>query len=344
LAKVQQISTAQAVADLIPPETLFGVTDELKRIRRTVDRVLSVRVPILIRGESGTGKEVLANYIHAHGSWNQMPLVKVSCAAIPGTLLESELFGFEKGSFTGAMSNRPGKFELADGGTMLLDEIADIDAGLQAKLLQVLQDGRFSRIGDLEERSANVRIICITNRDIEAEIEKEAFREDLFYRINVVNLQMPALRHRLEDLPLLADYFLKLYGERFARKVSPLSSTVMERFRNHTWPGNIRELENYVKRYVILDSAETILAELEERSRGPVAGGFQLPPVNDFSLKKFSKMASQQAEHYLILEALKNTRWNRKRAAELLGISYRALLYKIKENGLPQKKRANPVS
>ena len=226
---------------------------------------------------------------------------------------------------------------------MLLDEIADIDASLQAKLLQVLQDGCFSRIGDLEERRANVRIICITNREIEAEIEKETFRADLFYRINVVNLHMPALRHRLEDLPMLTDYFLKLYSERFGRKVAPLANAVMDRFRKHAWPGNIRELENYVKRYVILDSAETILEELDERSRGPVAGGFQLPPVNDFSLKKFSKMASRQAERYLILEALKNTRWNRKRAAELLGISYRALLYKIKENGLPQKKRANPV-
>jgi len=344
LAKVQQMVPAEAGGEQIAPEILFGATDEMKRIRRTVDRVLSVRVPILIQGESGTGKEVLANYIHGHAPWHDMPLVKVSCAAIPGTLLESELFGFEKGAFTGAASSRAGKFEMADGGTMLLDEIADIDSGLQAKLLQVLQDGRFSRIGDLEERRANVRIICITNREIEAEIEKETFREDLFYRINVVNLQMPALRHRLEDLPMLTDYFLKIYGQRFARKVAPLSSAVMDRFHKHRWPGNIRELENYLKRYVILDSAESILGELEERSRGQVSSGFQLPPVGDFSLKKFSKMASQQAEHYLILEALKNTRWNRKRAAELLGISYRALLYKIKENGLPQKKKANPVS
>ena len=273
-----------------------------------------------------------------------MPFVKVSCAAIPGSLLESELFGFEKGAFTGAVNNRQGKFEMADGGTMLLDEIADIDANLQAKLLQVLQDGRFSRIGDLEERRANVRIVCITNREIENEIEKESFREDLFYRINVVNVQMPALRHRAEDLPGLVDYFLKLYGEKFGRKVAPLSSAVIEKFRKHTWPGNIRELENYLKRYVILESADTILGELEERSRGPVNGGMQLPPVTDFSLKRYSKIASQQAEHYLILEALKNTRWNRKRAAELLGISYRALLYKIKENGLPQKKRATPVT
>lgn len=343
MAKVQQI-TAPASGSGIPAEILFGQSEELKRIRHTVDRVTSVRIPILIQGESGSGKEVLANYIHGCAPWSDAPLVKVNCAAIPGSLLESELFGFEKGAFTGAVSNRPGKFELANGGTIVLDEIADIDGGLQAKLLQVLQDGRFSRIGDLEERRVNVRIICITNRHIEAEIEKENFREDLFYRINVVSIQMPPLRHRLEDLPMLVEYFLDAYGERFGRRPSPLSSTVMERFRRHTWPGNIRELENYVKRYVILDSAESILNEMEERSRAPMSSGFQLPPVTDFSLKRFSKLASQQAEHYLILEALKNTRWNRRRAAELLGISYRALLYKIKENGLPQKKKANPVS
>ncbi|MCI0350910.1 MAG: sigma 54-interacting transcriptional regulator, partial [Acidobacteriales bacterium] len=185
-----------------------------------------------------------------------------------------------------------------------------------------------------------VRIICITNREIESEIQKGAFREDLYYRINVVNIQMPPLRLRLEDLPLLVDYFLKHHGERFGRRVQPLSASLMDRFRQHQWPGNIRELDNYLKRYVILESFDSVIGELDERNRGPQVGGFQLPPANDFSLKKFSKLASQQAEHYLILEALKNTRWNRKRAAELLGISYRALLYKIKETGLPQKKRA----
>ena len=315
----------------------------------------------------------------------------MNCAAIPGSLLESELFGYEKGSFTGAYNSRAGKFEQAHDGSMVLDEIADIDSGLQAKLLQVLQDGCYSRIGDLEERSCDVRIMCITNRDIQAEIQSGRFREDLYYRINVVNIQMPPLRRRLDDLPTLVDYFLKSYSERFERRVQPLSSTVMERFRQHHWPGNIRELENYLKRYVILESPDSILNELEERRTGPTnggefqlppvtdfslkkyskqasqkaehylileapdsilneleerrtgptnGGGFQLPPVTDFSLKKYSKQASQKAEHYLILEALKNTRWNRKRAAELLGISYRALLYKIKEAGLPQKKRA----
>lgn len=322
------------------PDVIFGQSPEMLRIRKTIEHVAAVRVPVLIRGESGSGKEVLAAYLHRISPWSNAALVKVNCAAIPGALLESELFGYEKGSFTGAYTSRAGKFELANGGTIILDEIADIDSSLQAKLLQVLQDGCFSRLGDLEERRVDLRIVCITNRDIEAEIQRDAFREDLYYRINVVNLQMPPLRERLDDLPLLTDYFVSHYADRFNRRPQPLPAAVMDRFRQHRWPGNIRELENYIKRYVILDSPESILNELEERTRGPMVAGFQLPPITDFSLKKFSKAASQQAEHYLILEALKNTRWNRKRAAELLGISYRALLYKIKETGLPQKKRA----
>lgn len=341
MAKVQQIaSVAEASRNGVSPEILFGVTEEMQRIRHTIERVAAIRVPVLLRGESGCGKEVIANYLHRIGPWKDKPLMKVNCAAIPGSLLESELFGYEKGSFTGAYNSRPGKFELAHGGSMVLDEIADIDSSLQAKLLQVLQDGCFSRLGDLEERRADVRIISITNREIEGEIQRGTFREDLYYRINVVNLQVPPLRRRLEDLPVLVEHFQRYYGERYDRRVQAMPSEVIERFRQHKWPGNIRELENYVKRYVILDSSDSIIEELEERSRGPVLGGFQMPAITEFSLKKFSKQASQQAEHYLILEALKQTRWNRKRAAELLGISYRALLYKIKEAGLPPKKRS----
>ncbi len=341
MAKAQQLLTpGETGRNGFEPEVLFGLTDEMQRIRRTVERVAAIRVPVLIRGESGSGKEILAQHLHRIAPWRDKPLVKVNCAAIPGTLLESELFGYEKGSFTGAYNSRPGKFEVANGGTMVLDEIADIDSGLQAKLLQVLQDGCFSRLGDLEERRADVRIISITNREIEGEIQRGSFREDLYYRINVVSLQLPPLRRRLEDLPVLVEHFQRYYGERYSREVEPLPPSVMERFRQHQWPGNIRELENYVKRYVILESADSIVEELEERSRGPIVGGFQLPPITEFSLKKFAKQASQQAEHYLILEALKQTRWNRKRAAQLLGVSYRALLYKVKEAGLPPKKRS----
>jgi two-component system response regulator AtoC len=319
---------------------LFGLTEEMQRIRRTIERVASVSVPVLIRGESGSGKELLADYLHHIAPWREKPLVKVNCAAIPGSLLESELFGYEKGSFTGAYSSRPGKFEVAHGGTIVLDEIAEIDSGLQAKLLQVLQDGRFSRIGDLEERRVDVRIVSISNKEVESEITRGAFREDLYYRINVVNVHLPPLRQRREDLPLLVNHFLRYYSDRYERPVPALPAGIMERFEQHHWPGNIRELENYVKRFVILDSADSILEELEERSRGAQPGTFQLPPIREFSLKKFARRASQHAEHLMILESLKQTRWNRKRAAEMLGISYRALLYKIKEAGIPPKKGA----
>ncbi len=323
----------------IPAEVLFGQTEEMQRIRRTIERVASVRVPVLIRGESGSGKEAVASYLHRIAPWRDKPLVKVNCAAIPGPLLESELFGFEKGSFTGAYNSRPGKFEIAHGGTIVLDEIAEIDSNLQAKLLQVLQDGCFSRIGDLEERRAEARIVSISNKDVESEMTRGAFREDLFYRINVVNVQLPPLRRRREDIASLIEHFLDHYCERYERPRPQLPSGVVARFEQHHWPGNVRELENYVKRFVILDSAESILEELEERSRGAQAGTFQLPPIHEFSLKKFAKQASQHAEHVMILEALKHTRWNRKRAAGMLGISYRALLYKIKEAGIPPKKR-----
>jgi two-component system response regulator AtoC len=320
-------------------EIVFGATEEMQRIRRLVNRVASVRVPMLIEGESGTGKETIASYLHRISPWKERPFVKVNCAAIPGTLLESELFGYEKGSFTGAYTTRPGKFELAEGGTIVLDEIADIDSGLQAKLLQVLQDGTFYRIGDLVGRRTDVRVIAITSRNVEAEREKGTFRQDLYYRINVVSLRVPPLRERLEDLPGLVNYFVGHYAKQFRRPALPFPARLLDRFQQHHWPGNIRELENYVKRYVILGNPDNIIPEMEACPRRAAAGEFQMRPPKDLSLKKFAKQASQEAERYLILEALRQTRWNRKRTAQLLGISYRALLYKIRESGFAVKKR-----
>jgi two-component system response regulator AtoC len=330
---------AEVADGRLTPEVLFGSTEEMQRIRKLVERIAPVRVPVLFEGESGAGKEVIAVYLHQISPWGHRPFLKVNCAAIPGALLESELFGYEKGSFTGAYSSRPGKFELASDGTILLDEIADMDSSMQAKLLQVLQDGRFFRIGDMEERCAEARIVCITSRKVEAEIERGGFREDLYYRINVVNVRVPPLRERLQDLPALVDYFIAHYGKLYDREVAPLPGEILDRFRKHAWPGNIRELENYLRRYVILGSTDGILSDLEQRGRDIVVGGFKLESPEDFSLKKFSKQAAQRAEKFLILEALKHTRWNRKRAAELLQISYRALLYKLSEAGLPRKKR-----
>lgn len=345
MARVQQLAAdPDASRNTLGPDVIFGQTEELSRIRQTVERVAAIRVPVLLEGESGTGKEILANYLHQISPWCEQPLIKVNCAAIPGSLLESELFGYEKGSFTGAYNSRAGKFEQANGGSMVLDEIADIDSGLQAKLLQVLQDGCFSRIGDLEERRCDVRILCITNRNVQAEIQAGRFREDLYYRINVVNIQMPPLRSRIADLPMMVDWFLQTYGKQFGRQVPPLPSEVMDRFRVHKWPGNIRELENYVKRYVILGSVDSIFNELGERSEGTMADESQLELPQDFALKKFSRAAAQRAERFLILEALKETRWNRRRASKLLGISYRALLYKMRDAGLPSKNQARHSS
>jgi two-component system response regulator AtoC len=343
LSNLERGAVESAGADgTLTAEVLFGQTEEMQRIRKLVERIAPVRVPVLIEGESGTGKEAIAVYIHRISPWSERPFLKVNCAAIPGALLESELFGYEKGSFTGAYASRPGKFEIASDGSILLDEIADMDSGIQAKLLQVLQDGRFFRIGDMEERRADARILCITSRKVEAEIERGNFREDLYYRINVVNVRVPPLRERLQDLNAIVDYFIAHYGQLYDRPVSPLPAHMLERFRQHAWPGNIRELENYLKRYVILGTTEGMLSELEQRGRDTAVGGFKLQTPEDFSLKKFSKQAAQQAERFLMLEALKQTRWNRKRAAVLLGISYRALLYKIKEAGLPRKKQPAP--
>lgn len=326
----------------IPIEILFGASDEMKRIRRTVERISAIRVPVLIRGESGTGKEALANHLHAISPWSEQAFIKVNCAAVPGPLLESELFGYEKGAFTGAYSSRPGKFELADNGTLLLDEIADIDSGLQAKLLHALQDGRFNRIGDIEERHADVRIVSITNRNIEQDIGSGHFREDLFYRINVVNLEVPPLRKRIEDLPQLVEYFLRLFSKQFHRDVTTIPGELIDQFKNHRWPGNIRELENYIKCYVILGKIDGVLSDIRERA--PVlGGGFQLQRPDNFSLKRFAKTAALEAERFLILEALKETRWNRRKAARLLEISYRALLYKMQDAGLPSKKQSRRV-
>lgn len=335
---IQELATPSGKT--LPPGILFGATEAMKRIQNTLERVSGVRVPVLIRGESGTGKEALADYLHAISPWAHNPFVKVNCAAIPGSLLESELFGYEKGAFTGAYTSREGKFEQAQDGTLLLDEIADIDSGLQAKLLHALQDGCYTRIGGLEECRSDTRIVCITNRDIEGEISRGTFREDLYYRINVVHVHVPPLRQRLEDIPLLVDYFLTIFSRQFDRAVSPLSREVLSRFSEHTWPGNIRELENYLKRYAILGTSDGILTELKDRNSTGPAGRFQLERPEDFSLKKFARHAAMEAERFLMLEALKETRWNRRKASVLLGISYRALLYKMRDAGLPSKKQA----
>jgi two-component system, NtrC family, response regulator AtoC len=306
-------------------------------VRKTLAKVAETSIPILMTGESGTGKEVIARLLHQNSLVSAKPFAQVNCAAIPATLLESELFGYEKGSFTGAVGSKPGRIELANSGTLFLDEIGELDPGTQAKLLQVLQDGQFSRIGGQEDRRVNVRFIFATNRDLEEEIAVGNFREDLFYRINVVNVHLPPLRERLEDIPALCAYFIDRHNEKFNCRATPLSDHCISSLQDYHWPGNIRQLENLTKRYVILGSEEAILSELRDREADVFK--FIIPPQGEVSLKQITRQAVRQVERKVILKMVEASNWNRKRAAKRLNISYRALLYKLKEAGVPSERR-----
>lgn len=304
----------------------------MQSLRRQMSVVARANVPVLITGDSGTGKEILARMIHEQSLWSSGPFVKVSCPAIPGTLLESELFGYERGAFTGAYGAKPGRVEMAHRGTLFLDEIGDMEMSVQAKLLQLLQDGQFCRIGAQEDRKVEVRVVCATNRDLEAEVAAGRFRQDLLYRINVVHIQIPALRHRCQDIPLLANYFLETYGQKFSVRPKTLSDQLMQLLQNYSWPGNIRQLENLMKRYVILGNEEAIASELVSRSGDcfdPV-----IPADGKISLKKTTREAIRELERRIILKVLQTHNWNRKKAAKAMSISYRALLYKIEETGI----------
>src|ERR1044071_4196412 len=248
----------------IPPETVvFGRSDAMQALRDRLTKVAGANVPVLIHGESGTGKDIIARLVHALSPWKTGPFVKVNCPAIPGTLLESELFGYERGAFTGAYGSKPGRVEMAHRGSLFLDEISELDMSLQSKLLQLLQDGQFCRIGAQADKKVEVRIVCATNRRLEDEIENGTFRQDLFYRINVVNLHMPPLRERRGDIPVLVTFFLDYYNRKYNCKARPLSPELMEVLQKYHWPGNIRELENLMKRYVILGTEEVISSDLQ---------------------------------------------------------------------------------
>ncbi len=308
----------------------------MQAVQQRVERAAGLNVPILVLGESGTGKEVLARFIHERSPWRSGPLVKVSCPAIPGTLLESELFGFQKGAFTGAYAAKPGRIEIAQGGTLFLDEIGELDASLQAKLLHVLQGGYFTRIGDHEEKRLDARVICATNRDLHREIESGTFRSDLFYRINVISVTLPALRDRRDDITYLADYLRVQFNRRFERDAPPLSSETLCLLRQRDWPGNIRELENCIARYVVLGSEESFYAERVERA--PTHFSYEPSPDGNIPLKHIAQQATRRMERDVILKVLQANHWNRRKAAEILKISYRALLYKARQAGLPAKR------
>jgi len=333
-----------------------------------IDRVADNDVTVLIRGESGVGKELVARAIHDRSIRRTKPFVKVNCAALPDEVLESELFGHEKGAFTGATATRIGKFEHADGGTLMLDEIGEMKAGLQGKLLHVLQDGEFSRLGGNKSVSADVRVIAATNRDLEGMLTRSEFREDLYYRLKVIEIVVPPLRHRPDELHHLIEFFIGKYAKRYNRREPPLSAALQEALRRYTWPGNIRELENVMKRFVILQDEALVLRDLQsadrrapaadssrEAERAPLpAEHVSAPAASDAasaarppapaannntapSLGEAARMAMVQAERDLIVPTLRRVHWNRRKAAPLLGISYKTLLNKIKEHGIVQE-------
>jgi len=348
-----------------------------RKIEPLLRRLASYDVPVLVQGETGVGKEVLARYIHDHSLRAGKTFLKLNCAALPPELVESELFGYEKGAFTGAFRSNPGKFELADGGTILLDEIGDMDLRLQAKLLQVLQDREFYRIGAKDPTRVDVRVIAATHRDLEARIEQGLFREDLYYRLNVLNFVIPPLRERLDEIVPLASFFLRKHVG--GGSIPEINAELRDALYRHSWPGNIRELENIMRRYLVVRNADLLVEELNRangkaahaRRRAPAreasevewsaaavaaAGGssavsspgmVRMPaprnhapspihPAPEPELMESSELARvdqarKAAESDVIMKALYSTQWNRKRAASLLGIDYKALLYKMKK-------------
>jgi two-component system, NtrC family, response regulator AtoC len=346
---------------------LLGSSEKMREVRDLIERVADTDVTVLVRGESGTGKELVARGIHDTSPRRHRTFVKVNCAALPSELLESELFGFERGAFTGAIQQKPGKFEFAHDGTMFLDEISEMHPPLQSKLLQVLQDGEFARLGGRRDVHVDVRIVAATNRDLESAVANGVFREDLFFRLNVVCITLPPLRQRRDEIPLLTQRFLEYYAEHYNRARVELSADTLRLFDEYEWPGNVRELENLVKRAVVLGSDASIRQELSDaiagrrRPLGPIpalqsrgaegaaplaastpvpsspparAGGADVPAAVTGSLKDIARHAAREAERELIYRTLQQTRWNRREAAEILGVSYKALLYKIKEADL----------
>lgn len=317
---------------LLPPDdVIFGRSAAMSALRKRAEKVCQTDLPILIAGDRGTGKETLAQWIHAHSLCRGGPFIKVNCAAIPGSLLESELFGYQKGAFTGANFSKPGRVELAANGTLFLDEITDLDISLQSKLLHFLQDGHFSRLGDDTERTVQTRLICSTGKELDGEIAASRFRADLFYRISVVQLRLPLLRDRSEDVPFLAEYLQAAYEKQFGKQSERFRSEILHYWQGQRWPGNLRELANTVARYVLigpefLESPEVSPKRFEHSAK-----------TDTMPLKQITHDAIREMERTVILDALRENKWNRRRTAESLKISYRALIYKIRNAGLVRR-------
>ncbi len=314
----------------------------LGKIRQTIDQISDTDVTVLIRGESGVGKEIVARAVHHASTRADQPFIKVNCAALPTNLLESELFGYEAGAFTGALGRKLGKFELAHTGTILLDEIGEMSPALQAKLLQVLQDGEYTRLGGNREVHVDVRVVCATNRALEEMVSQGTFREDLYFRLNVVAIDIPPLRERREEIPALVDTFLRRYSARYHKRLRPLSKRLVAGLDRYAFPGNVRELENFIKRIVVLETEKPILEELLGSERRGAAQATRFEQLLDemeehagqVPLREVGRRAALEAERNTIERVLHQTGWNRKKAAELLSVSYKTLLLKIRECGL----------
>ena len=326
-------------ADLPGEAIIFGSTPAMREIRSKIDCVLSSDLPVLIQGESGTGKEVIARFLHTRSDRHDAPFVKLNCAAIPASLLESELFGYERGARDGAEGDRLGLIEMADGGTLFLDEIADMSSELQGKLLRFLQDGSFTRLGGSEERRGRIRVICASNIDLRKAVDSGALREDLFYRIEVVTLHLSALRDRKSDIPQLCEYLLRKLSRQFRRRIPQLNPVTLHLFMQWDWPGNLRELENWVARAVILGDDEALSAELKRQVES--TGKNDVRRSDCDRPKDLTSQAASTAAVTAILQVLQANNWDKRKTAKDLRVSYQALLGALRDPGGGRRRRGN---
>ena len=321
---------------------IIGATSSMNKVFTIIDKVASQPSTVLITGESGTGKELIAKALHEQGNRRKEPFIKINCAAIPKDLMESELFGHEKGAFTGADNSKPGRFELADGGTLFLDEIGEVPVDMQVKLLRALQESEFERVGGIKTISVDVRLVAATNRSLPDSIEEGSFRDDLYYRLNVVPIHLPPLRERLEDIPMLASHFVAKYNERLGKSITGISPAALTALQCYPWPGNIRELENLIERMILFadgdiideeDLPEDVIDKLGDAPIPPI----HLPAAAEAGLKEAVKATVSRIEKEYITQALEETHHNVTRAAKMLKISRKSLQNKMKEFGLREE-------
>ena len=318
------------VRDVPPAEVFFGQSPGMAVAQEKLGRIAETTIPVLIQGESGTGKEIFARLLHAHSTRRNSAWVKVSCPAIPQALIESELFGYERGAFTGAYATKRGRVELAHRGTLFLDEVDGLDIAAQVKLLQLLQDGTCARVGAQEPAHVDIRLICAAKGNLRHRIEDGTFRLDLLYRINAVTVELPPLRHRLEDLPMLVDYFLALHSKTFGLTPRHLSPEIVILMRHYSWPGNIRQLENMLRSFVLVGNEEALVADMVPTNHATLLPEMDL--TSPLSLKEITRTATRNIEREVILKVLQANGWSRRKTARWLKISYRSLLYKLQQS------------